>query len=267
MRKFKQKIKINLLKLTLMPLSKFNSWPIVSYSFRKKKKKTRWEKPISLPQMPNTNLLENPQGIYNTNPLAGNFGQQKQGFYGNNGNLPVNNTLPFQTSNYGGGNFVNRFSTTGGFGSTAYGGNVSNRSVQPAQNPAEQQRTKSIENYTIRAFERCRGDKERLLTEKALKKIFNNAKLRGDYYTRDWDAFPLPTISGFSYGANADEEQNEGGSEGPVTFGSLLAKRDFKHVNPEDSGLQIGVDAKGKKVIKTQNKAAHKAKVMVYDYY
>jgi len=96
------------------------------------------------------------------------------------------------------------------------------------------------------------------LTEKALKKIFNNAKLRGDYYSRDWDAFPLPTIQGIGPGYGEDEAD-----EGPLTYGSLLAKRDLKQLNPEDSGLQMSVDAKGKKVIKTQNKAAHKAKVMV----
>jgi len=52
----------------------------------------------------------------------------------------------------------------------------------------------SLENYVKRSFEKCQNEKERQLIEKSLKKILNNAKLRGEYYTRNWDTYPLPLL-------------------------------------------------------------------------
>lgn len=138
-----------------------------------------------------------------------------------------------------------------------------------ANNPDQQQSKKGgVESYIVRAFEKCQSEKERQLTEKALKKILNNARLRGDYDTRNWDSFPLPTITtdmkpANAFTANMNEEEYEYNA-GPVKVGSLLAKRGFGAVSNETpSRLEIGVNAKGKKVIKTLNKAANKAKTMV----
>jgi len=50
--------------------------------------------------------------------------------------------------------------------------------------------------------------------------------------------------------------------EGPIKVGTLLQKRGLKNLNPEEPRMEIGINEKGKKIIKTLNKAANKAKLV-----
>ena len=63
---------------------------------------------------------------------------------------------------------------------------------QPSQQ--KQKENDSIDNYVKRAFERCKDKKDQQAVEKAIKKIFNQAIMKGEYNTRNWDVFPLPTL-------------------------------------------------------------------------
>jgi len=227
------------------------------------------------PQQQQPLLYNNPNPAFHQNPTmqSNNFSYPNIGYGINNqfggvgpnrfstqiGNF--NTQQGPQTSNWGGYNNVNQF------------GNVNNRQNVNVLNEQPSQKN-PVENYVTRAFEKCQNEKDRQLTEKALKKILNNAKLRGDYETRDWDSFPLPTISQdqrFGAAANVfgiDKMETESYDKdraemtGPIKVGSLLQKRGFKNINQESSGMEIGMNDKGKKVIKTMNKAANKAKLV-----
>jgi hypothetical protein len=62
------------------------------------------------------------------------------------------------------------------------------------QEKPKNDKTDKLKNYIERAFEKCQNDKERQIIEKALKKILNQANLRGEYHTKDWDTYPLPML-------------------------------------------------------------------------
>lgn len=76
-----------------------------------------------------------------------------------------------------------------------------NKSKMEEEKPSKQdsqikggEMSNSLSNYVKKSFEKCQNDKERQIIEKALKKILNNAKLRGEYETRNWDNCPIPLL-------------------------------------------------------------------------
>lgn len=239
--------------------------------------------------MANTNLMASQQSpmLYNPTSFSQTSLYQTANVFGNN-------NLSFQGLNFG-NNMLGNLPQPATVGSLKFQSNASNPNAQPPQAntwrgygnsnntynssnnnpvfvPVQERRPANksqLESYIERAFEKCQNEKERALTEKALKKILNNAKIRGDYETRNWDTFPLPTIaneakSGFStHLFSHDRNSNAADSNAmdydredilehqPLKVGNLLAKRGFKPENAPENRLEIGVNDKGKKVIKT----------------
>ncbi len=202
----------------------------------------------------NTNIINNSGYSYT------NVGYNRNNQYGimqnrfpsnlNNYNMPVT-----QQSNWGGYNNYGQPPIT-----ASNPNNLNNTTGQLDSNKG------SLESYVARAFEQCQNEKERQILERSLKKIVNNAKARKDFDTIDWEQIPLPNIAfdqSFNSGTNIFNNLNKSyqNDNEPIKVGALLQKRNFESLNQEGN-VEIGVNDKGKKVIKTLNKVAHKAKLV-----
>jgi len=51
-----------------------------------------------------------------------------------------------------------------------------------------------LSTYIERSFQKCISQQEREFMEGALQKICNTCKAKGNLFTRDWDALPVPTL-------------------------------------------------------------------------
>ena len=144
-----------------------------------------------------------------------------------------------------------------------------------------------LKDYIARSFAKCTNTKERNITEKALIKIITASKMNGDYYMRNWKTYQLPNLPrekvGFTAVSNNGQQninsttgqlshifnlQNESNlstntmaiktydmeqntvNTGQFNLNKLLNKRSFKTFSTEGK-IQIGMNALGKKVIKT----------------
>lgn len=54
--------------------------------------------------------------------------------------------------------------------------------------------SQSLQDYIIRAYEKCKNDLDKNKCKKALLKIITAATMKGDLHTRDFSKFPLPVL-------------------------------------------------------------------------
>ncbi|KAM3143438.1 hypothetical protein pb186bvf_004499 [Paramecium bursaria] len=51
-----------------------------------------------------------------------------------------------------------------------------------------------VKNYVERSFNKCQTDEERNMMDQFLKNTIAEAKRKNEYFTRDWNKFPIPTL-------------------------------------------------------------------------
>lgn len=68
--------------------------------------------------------------------------------------------------------------------------------TKPVASPSSEKWPESLHDYVKRAFGRCKGPSDQVLTQNALKDLITNAIMANNLWTRNWTAEPLPTLVG-----------------------------------------------------------------------